>query len=96
MTTPEQDILRAKEAQMILSHEVFTDAVISLNDHIIGKQASVNIDDKDMCQRLILTKQILDQFIHEFSKIINHGAAAKITMELLENSRDKKPRQLKR
>lgn len=94
--TPEQAVLRSKEAKMILSHDVFKEAVVKMNDYIIGQQAMVNLDNKDMCQRLILAKQMLDQFIHQFSIIINDGEAAKIRMKQLEPTTFEKVRHLVR
>lgn len=82
--TPEE--LRAQDAKAILDSTVFKESFDKVSAYIESQAVSCNPDNKDLAQRIILSKQLLAHVKRELVNVINNGAIA-VNMKALEENR---------
>jgi hypothetical protein len=74
--TPEQERLRAGEAEQLLKSPMFQEAKKHLEEQLAHIRNTVPISDSDMHTRVILMGQLANTFFSYFEKIMQTGKFA--------------------
>jgi len=66
-------INKANEARSIIDGAIFSGAKEAMKTYIEKLEESADPSNKDLCQRLIITRQLLKGFIREFESAMANG-----------------------
>ncbi len=80
----EQQQFRAADAKALLDNPLFKDAFGAVSEYLEAKALTCDPDNKDMAQRVILSKQILAAIKREIQRHVENGAVAEIQIAELE------------
>lgn len=80
----EQDKWQAAEARAVLDNPAFKGAFEAVSAYVEQRALSCDPDNKEMTQRVVLTKQILAAVKRELERVIDDGKVAEIRMAELE------------
>jgi hypothetical protein len=65
--------IRAKDAEALLKNPVYLDAIKALGDSYDRKMLMIDVDNKDLCARVVLAKQLLKGIEREIARFIDQG-----------------------
>lgn len=82
--TREKDRIIGSEAQALLNNEMFKGAFQAVGEYIEAKAMSCDPDNKEMAQRVILSKQILAGIKREIERQVETGMIAEVQINELE------------
>lgn len=85
--SPEAQKFRAEDAKAVLDNPIFKSAFSAVADYVEAKALACDPDNKEMAQRVILSKQILAAIKREIQRVIDNGAIAEIRIAELEKRR---------
>ena len=80
----EQEKWAAEDAKAVLNSPVFKGAFEAVSGYVEGKAVTCDPDNKEMAQRIILTKQILAAVKRELERVVENGKVAEIKIAELE------------
>ena len=80
----EADKFRAADAKALLENPLLKGAFSAVGDYVEAKALTCDPDNKEMAQRVILTKQILAAVKREIQRHIDDGVVAEIRIAELE------------
>lgn len=83
----EQDQFRAEDAKALLNNEMFKGAFDAVSGYLEAKALGCEPDNKEMAQRVILSKQILAAIKREIERHIENGVVANIKIAELEKKK---------
>jgi hypothetical protein len=82
--TPQRDQFIAADAKALLDNKLFRDAFSAVSDYLEAKALTCDPDNKDMAQRVILSKQVLAAVKREIQRHIENGVVADVRIAELE------------
>ena len=85
--TPEQELIRAREAQQLLDSTLFQQARKNLEDQLATIRRTVPIRDTDMHTRVILMGQLWENLVGYFEQLAQTGQLAEIQLREKEQQR---------
>lgn len=85
--TPEDRRIRGADAQALLNNKLFKEAFEAVDGYIEAQALSCKPDDKDMAQRLILSKQLLRAIEREIRRQVEDGAVAEVQIQEINQRR---------
>lgn len=80
----EADKFRAADAKALLDNPLFKDAFSAVEGYLEAKALTCDPDNKDMAQRVVLSKQILAAIKREIQRHVENGVIAEIKIAELE------------
>jgi hypothetical protein len=87
----EQIQFRAEDAKQLLANPMLKDAFTAVEGYLEAKALTCEPDNKDMAQRVILSKQLLAAIKREITRHIENGQVAEIQIAELERKRFRNP-----
>lgn len=85
--TLEQDRIAGEDAKQLLNNKLLKDAFRLVGEYIDQKALSCDPDNKDIAQRIILSKQILMGIKREIERLVETGMIAEVQLSELEKKR---------
>lgn len=79
--TPTEEIIRGDEAQRLVTHPLFRDAVASVREGIVSALSSSPMGDSQTHNRLAIALQLLGQIEKQLVSHIETGKMAQIQVE---------------
>lgn len=80
----ESDRFRAADAKAALENPYWKSAFVAVSDYLEAKALTCDPDNKEMAQRVILSKQILAAVRREIQRHVENGVVAEIRIAELE------------
>lgn len=87
----EQIQFRAADAKALLDNKLFKEAFSAVSEYLEAKALACEPDNKDMAQRVILSKQILAAIKREIQRHVENGTVAEIQIAELERRKFRNP-----
>lgn len=84
MFTPQQRRIVAAEAKQALQDRHWNEAITAVEGYLIESAKGCNPDDKDKCQRITISMQLLEAIKRELVRKIEDGEMATIELRELE------------
>ncbi len=85
--TPEQELIRAREARQLLDSALFQDARRNLEEQLAAVRRTVPIRDTDMHTRVILMGQLWDNLVGYLEQWAQTGKFAELQLREKEQQR---------
>lgn len=79
--TPEEEVVRAGQAQQVLDSEIFREARNAIKGGIHEQMSRVPMADERMHTRLILALQLWESFERYFDNVLESGKLAEFQIE---------------
>jgi hypothetical protein len=86
----EQDVITGNDAKHLLDNKLFKGAFNAVADLLDDKALTCDPDNKEMAQRIIISKQLLAGIRREIERYIDNGYIANIQLSELEQKRQNK------
>ncbi len=83
----ESEKFAAADAKALLDNPLFKSAFGAVADYLEAKALTCEPDNKDMAQRVILSKQILAALKREIQRVVDNGVVADIRIAELERKK---------
>lgn len=83
----EQDQFRAEDAKQLLENKMLKEAFDAVSGFIDSKALSCDPDNKEMAQRVVISKQLLAGIRREIYRHIEEGQIAAVRLDELERKR---------
>lgn len=80
----EAEKFRAADARALLDNKLFKEAFSAVESYLEAKALTCDPDNREMAQRVILSKQILAAVRREIQRHVENGVVAEIRMAELE------------
>lgn len=77
-------VWKGVDAKQLLENPLLNMAFNRVEEYITSQELTCTPDDKDRCQRLIISKQLLAGVKREIHRVIQNGELAKVKVEALE------------
>jgi len=82
--TNEKDRIIGNDAKALLENPLFKDAFLAVAEYLDAKALACDPDNKDMAQRIILSKQLLQGIKREIERKVENGMIAEVRLSELE------------
>jgi hypothetical protein len=87
----EQDKFRAADAKALLDNKLFREAFEAVAGYLEAKALTCDPDNKEMAQRVVISKQLLAAVRREIQRHVENGVVAEIKIAELERARFRNP-----
>lgn len=88
--------IKANDAEYLINRLTSLGIFEAVNNYLDAQALGCDPDNKEMAQRIILSKQILKSIQKEILKVVNDGKYAKIRMKEIEEAKTLKQRVFQR
>jgi hypothetical protein len=85
--TLEQDRITGEDAKQLLNNKLLKDAFSKVGEYIDQKALTCDPDNKEVAQRIILSKQILMGIRREIERLVETGMIAEVQLSEIEKKR---------
>ena len=85
--TNDEAKFRAEDAKQLLENKMFREAFKAVSEYLESKALSCDPDNREMAQRVVISKQLLAAIKREIERHIDNGLIADVRISELEKRR---------